>query len=44
MQVIVEDYIHHELGKIALLIANAFFCIVVALASIFAILQMSFGV
>jgi succinate dehydrogenase / fumarate reductase membrane anchor subunit len=44
MQVIVEDYVHHELGKIAILIANIFFCIVVAAASVFAILKLSFGV
>jgi succinate dehydrogenase / fumarate reductase membrane anchor subunit len=44
MQVIVEDYIHHELCKIALLMANIFFCIVVAAASAFAILKLSFGV
>jgi succinate dehydrogenase / fumarate reductase membrane anchor subunit len=44
MQVIVEDYIHHDLCKIAILIANTFFCIVVALASVYAILQLSFGV
>lgn len=44
MQVIVEDYVHHELGKIAILMANTFFCIVVAVASAYAILQLSFGV
>jgi succinate dehydrogenase / fumarate reductase membrane anchor subunit len=44
MQVIVEDYVHHELTKIGLLMANTFFCIVVALASAYAILQLSFGV
>jgi succinate dehydrogenase / fumarate reductase membrane anchor subunit len=44
MQVIVEDYIHHELCKIALLMANIFFCVVVAAASVYAILKLSFGV
>jgi succinate dehydrogenase / fumarate reductase membrane anchor subunit len=44
MQVIVEDYVHHELAKIGLLMANTFFCIVVALASVYAIFQLSFGV
>ena len=29
MQVIVEDYVHHELAKISLLMANTFFCVVV---------------
>jgi succinate dehydrogenase / fumarate reductase membrane anchor subunit len=44
MQVIVEDYVHHELGKVALIIANTFFCIVVGLACTFALLKLSFGV
>lgn len=44
MQVIIEDYIHHELCKIALLMANIFFCIVVAASAAFAILKLSFGV
>ncbi len=44
MQVIVEDYVHNELGKIGLLMANTFFCILVSIASAYAILQISFGV
>ena len=44
MQVIIEDYVHHDLSKIAYLMANTFFCAVVALASIYALLQLSFGV
>jgi succinate dehydrogenase / fumarate reductase membrane anchor subunit len=44
MQVIIEDYIHDELPKILLLMGNTFFCIVVALACVYAILQISFGV
>ncbi len=44
MQVIIEDYVHDELRKLVLLIANTFFAIVVGLASAFAILKMSFGV
>ena len=43
MQVIVEDYIHDELPKILLLMGNTFFCITVALACVYAILQISFG-
>ena len=39
-----EDYVHHELGKVALIIANTFFCIVVGLACTFALLKLSFGV
>ena len=44
MQVIVEDYVHHELLKILIIMGNTFFCAVVALASVFAVLQLSFGV
>jgi succinate dehydrogenase / fumarate reductase membrane anchor subunit len=44
MQVIVEDYVHDEFPKILLLMGNTFFCITVALACVYAILQISFGV
>ena len=44
MQVIIEDYIHDELPKILLLMGNTFFCITVALACVYAILQISRGV
>jgi succinate dehydrogenase / fumarate reductase, membrane anchor subunit len=44
MQVIIEDYVHHEGHRIALLIGNTFFAIVVALSCAFAILKISFGV
>jgi succinate dehydrogenase / fumarate reductase, membrane anchor subunit len=44
MQEIIEDYAHGELSKLVLLIANAFFCIAIGLASAFAILKISFGV
>lgn len=44
MQVIIEDYVHDELPKILLLMGNTFFCITVALACVYAILQISFGV
>lgn len=43
MQVIIEDYVHSEGTKIAMLIANTFFAIVVGTASVFAILKMAFG-
>lgn len=43
MQVIIEDYVHSEGTKIAMLIANTFFAIVVGIASVFAILKMAFG-
>ena len=44
MQVIIEDYVHDETAKLALLMANAFFAIAVGLASAFAILMLSFKV
>ena len=43
MQVIIEDYIHGEL-KLLFLIFNTFFAVVIAGASLFAIVKMSFGV
>ncbi|WP_082070255.1 succinate dehydrogenase, hydrophobic membrane anchor protein [Bradyrhizobium sp. LTSP885] len=44
MQVVIEDYVHSEKLKIASVMANNFFCFVVALASIYAILKLSSGV
>ena len=44
MQVVIEDYVHHEKLKLAAIMANNFFCIAVALASIYAILKLSSGV
>ncbi len=43
MQVIIEDYVHDEITKIILIMANAFFTIAVGLASAFGILKLSFG-
>ncbi len=43
MQVIIEDYVHGELGKVALLILNTFFAVVVAGASLFALLKIAFA-
>jgi succinate dehydrogenase / fumarate reductase membrane anchor subunit len=44
MQVIIEDYVHHEISKLALLMLNIFFSIVVGLACGYALLKLSFGV
>jgi len=44
MQVVIEDYIHGEKLKLATIMANNFFSIAVALASIYAILKLSSGV
>ena len=44
MQVVIEDYVHNEKIKLVSVMANNFFCIAVALASIYAILKMSSGV
>lgn len=43
MQVIIEDYVHGEAAKIALIMLNTFFAIAIALASIYSILKLSFG-
>jgi len=44
MQVIIEDYVHDDMPKLACLMSNTFFCTVAALASVYAILKLSFGV
>ena len=44
MQVVIEDYVHGEKLKLASVMANNFFCVAVALASIYAILKLSSGV
>lgn len=43
MQVIIEDYVHHELLKIVAVLANTFFAIAVGAACAFALLKISFG-
>lgn len=42
MQVIIEDYVHAEFGKIALVMLNTFFAIVIAGLCLFAILKIAF--
>jgi succinate dehydrogenase / fumarate reductase membrane anchor subunit len=44
MQIVIEDYVHDDVPKLACLMANTFFCFAVALACAFAILKLSFGV
>jgi succinate dehydrogenase / fumarate reductase membrane anchor subunit len=44
MQVIIEDYVHGEGWRLALLIANTFFSVVIGLSCAYAILKLSFGV
>jgi succinate dehydrogenase / fumarate reductase membrane anchor subunit len=43
MQIIIEDYIHAEGMKVALLILNTFFSIAVGAVSLFAVLKLGFG-
>jgi succinate dehydrogenase / fumarate reductase membrane anchor subunit len=43
MQVIIEDYVHDDRAKYALLIANVFFTIAVGFSSAYAIFKLSFG-
>ncbi|MET3912078.1 succinate dehydrogenase / fumarate reductase membrane anchor subunit [Bradyrhizobium sp. S3.3.6] len=44
MQVVIEDYVHNEKLKLISIMLNNFFAAAVALASIYAILQLSSGV
>jgi succinate dehydrogenase / fumarate reductase membrane anchor subunit len=43
MQVIIEDYVHGEAIKIACILGNIFFAVVIGLAGTFSILKLSFG-
>jgi succinate dehydrogenase / fumarate reductase membrane anchor subunit len=43
LQVIVEDYVHHEAAKIALLLLMKFSCAILALAAIVSLLVIAFG-
>ena len=43
MQTIIEDYVHSEGRKVAALMLNSFFTILVGLTSVFAVLKLSFG-
>ena len=43
MQTVIEDYVHGEGMKIALLMLNTFFAIAVSATCILAVLKLSFG-
>ncbi|MBZ9861226.1 succinate dehydrogenase, hydrophobic membrane anchor protein [Mesorhizobium sp. CA12] len=43
MQVIIEDYVHGEGMRLALIALNTFFCVAVGVASLFALLKLAFG-
>jgi succinate dehydrogenase / fumarate reductase membrane anchor subunit len=43
MQTVIEDYIHSEGIKIALLMANTFFAIAIGATCILAVLKLGFG-
>ena len=43
MQSIIEDYVHSEGRKIAALMLNSFFAMLVGLTAAFAVLKLSFG-
>jgi succinate dehydrogenase / fumarate reductase, membrane anchor subunit len=43
MQTIIEDYVHAEGAKVALLMLNTFFCAFVALIAILSVLKLSLG-
>lgn len=43
MQTIIEDYVHGEGAKIALLLLNTFFAAAIALTGLFAITKLSLG-
>jgi succinate dehydrogenase / fumarate reductase membrane anchor subunit len=43
MQVIIEDYVHGDGARIVAIVGNTFFCAVIGIAGVFAILKLSFG-
>ena len=44
MQVIIEDYVHAEGPKVICVIASTFFTICIALAGVYAVMRISFGI
>jgi succinate dehydrogenase / fumarate reductase membrane anchor subunit len=43
MQVVIEDYIHHEATKLTLVVLNTFFTVAVGLSAAFAVCRISLG-
>jgi succinate dehydrogenase / fumarate reductase membrane anchor subunit len=43
MQTIIEDYVHAEGRKVAALVLNSFFAILIGITCMFAVLKLSFG-
>jgi succinate dehydrogenase / fumarate reductase membrane anchor subunit len=43
VQIIIEDYVHAKGWKIAALIANTFYAVIVAVACLYAILKIGLG-
>ena len=43
MQVIIEDYVHGEPGKLALILLNTFFTVALGAFAVFALLKLAFG-
>src|SRR3990172_2103101 len=43
MQTIIEDYVHSEGRKVAALMLNTFFTILIGITCVFAVLKLSFG-
>ncbi|MEO0921093.1 MAG: succinate dehydrogenase, hydrophobic membrane anchor protein, partial [Pseudomonadota bacterium] len=43
MQVVIEDYVHSEFAKYALVLLNLFFVAALGFASVFAVLKLGFG-
>jgi succinate dehydrogenase / fumarate reductase, membrane anchor subunit len=43
MQTIIEDYVHSEGRKVAALMLNTFFALLVGVTCVFAVLKLSFG-
>jgi succinate dehydrogenase / fumarate reductase membrane anchor subunit len=44
MQTIIEDYVHSEGRKVAALMLNSFFSMLIGITCVFAVLKLSFGV